>query len=172
MAVSWNFFDGLFRTKLHFATDLFRNTTMSCTCCTCPVNALLFLAKFIVGMGNISLPFLSSRICTIENKFFIAMYNYQPLRLAKSSMAKQYFSRGVNAVCDGSLPCWNTTALGSPCGLTPTPPARNRTKLPRPWATSWRRYGKETIESKTAHRTGTSLPVRCVFCAVWVTVWV
>ena len=39
----------------------------------------------------------------------------------------------------------------------------------------WHRCGKShPQESKAAHRSGsqTSLPVRCVFCAVWVTAWV
>ena len=30
------------------------------------------------------------------------MYNYQPLRLAKSNILKQNFSLGVNVICDGS----------------------------------------------------------------------
>ena len=45
---------------------------------------------------------------------------------------------------------------------TPTPPARNRMKPPRPWATSWRRCGKDS-QKQTAQRTGweAELPCRC-----------
>lgn len=65
-----------------------------------------------------------------------------------------------------------TTMQDSPSVPIPTPPGRSRTRRPRPWATSCRRYGKETGKRKTAHRAGTSLPVRCIFCSMWATVWV
>ena len=40
-----------------------------------------------------------------------------------------------------SLPCWGITTQASPCGPTPTPPGRSRTRQRRPWATSWHRCG-------------------------------
>ena len=73
-----------------------------------------------------------------------------------------------------SPPCWATTMPGSPSAPTPTPPGRSRTRQPRPWEP----HGAGTVIpyrlNRTAHRLGsrTSLPVRCVFRAVWVTVWV
>lgn len=61
-----------------------------------------------------------------------------------------------------SPPCWATTTPGSPSAPTPTPPARSKTRRPRPWATSWRRYGKTHLQ-KAAQRTGweAELPRRC-----------
>lgn len=36
-------------------------------------------------------------------------------------------------------PCWATMMPVSHSAPTPTPPARSRTKPPRPWAASWHR---------------------------------
>ncbi len=47
-----------------------------------------------------------------------------------------------------SPPCWATTTPGSPSAPTPTPPARSKTRRPRPWATSWRRYGKTHLRKQ------------------------
>lgn len=63
-------------------------------------------------------------------------------------------------------PCWDTMTPGSPCGLTFTPPVKNRMKLSRPWGISRCRCSEGCSgKNDTAHRTGswTSLPVRCVF---------
>ena len=40
------------------------------------------------------------------------------------------------------FPFWDTTTPGLPCAPTPTPPGRNRTRPPRPWAVSWSRSCK------------------------------
>ena len=40
--------------------------------------------------------------CYQKKTFFVATYNYQPLRLAKANIPKQNFSLGVNDICDGS----------------------------------------------------------------------
>ena len=55
-----------------------------------PQNTILFI------------PFYPFRIHTVPHPFFVAMYNYHPLRLAKSNIPKQNFSLGVNDICDGS----------------------------------------------------------------------
>ena len=55
-------------------------------------------AQEIIGF----LSFYPFRIHTVWHGFFVTMYNYHPLRLAKSNMPKQNFSHGVNVVCDGS----------------------------------------------------------------------
>ena len=55
-------------------------------------------AQEIIGF----LSFYPFRIHTVWHGFFVTMYNYHPLRLAKSNIPKQYFSHGVNDVSDGS----------------------------------------------------------------------
>ena len=42
------------------------------------------------------------RIRTVSAFFVVTMYNYHPRLLAKSNIEKQYFSRRVNDICNGS----------------------------------------------------------------------
>ena len=60
------------------------------------------------------------------------------------------------------FPFWDTTTPGSPFAPTPTPPARSRTKPPKPWGVSWRRCGKNS-QKESEQRTGweAELPCRC-----------
>lgn len=60
--------------------------------------ASVLKAQEIIGF----LSFYPFRIHTVWHGFFVTMYNYHPLRLAKSNIPKQNFSHGVNVVCDGS----------------------------------------------------------------------
>ena len=66
---------------------------------------------------------------------------------------------------------------GSPCGPTPTPPGKNRTRLPKPWVTLWNRSCKDrkknTPDRKAGFLSGALVSiVSVVSFRVWVTVWV
>ena len=73
--------------------------------------------------------FYPFRICTVPKPFFVTMYSYQPRRLAKSSMAKQYFSPGVNVVSDGSPSRMRRVLLIS-LGMTTLPRSSMRLTIP------------------------------------------
>ena len=59
----------------------------------------------------------------------VTMYNYHPWRLAKSNILKQYFSHGVNVVCDGS-PSRIRRVLRISFGMTILPKSSTRRTMP------------------------------------------
>ena len=59
----------------------------------------------------------------------VTMYNYHPWRLAKSNILKQYFSHGVNVVCDGS-PSRILRVLRISLGMTILPRSSTRRTMP------------------------------------------
>lgn len=59
----------------------------------------------------------------------VTMYNYHPWRLAKSNILKQYFSHGVNVVCDGSPSRMRRVLLIS-FGMTILPKSSTRRTMP------------------------------------------
>ena len=59
----------------------------------------------------------------------VTMYNYHPWRLAKSNILKQYFSHGVNVVCDGSPSRMRRVLLIS-FGMTILPKSSTRRTIP------------------------------------------
>ena len=70
-----------------------------------------------------------SRIYTDSAPASVAMYNYQPLRLAKSNIPKQNFSLGVNDICNWS-PSRIRMVRRISLGMTTRPKSSMRRTIP------------------------------------------